>query len=86
MTTLRYKREIRKQAIDRADSHGDGPTVPVIEFDRVFYLRPTSKDSCRVEPWLGLWFIQFFVEVVAEPTASRRRQSDAQEPLFGDGK
>ena len=38
-----YRREIRRQAVDRAESQGDGPIVPINEFDRVFYLRPFPR-------------------------------------------
>ena len=38
-----YRREVRRQAVDRAEFQGDGPIVPVNEFDRVFYLRPYPR-------------------------------------------
>ena len=38
-----YRRDVRRQAIERADRSNDGPIVPVIEFDRVFYLRPPPR-------------------------------------------
>ena len=38
---VEYRRAVRQQAIDRAESHGDGPIVPVVELDRLFYQWPT---------------------------------------------
>ena len=51
-TTVEYRREVRQQAIDGAESSGDGPIVPVIEFDRVFYQRPLANLTST-----GLWSV-----------------------------
>ena len=45
---VEYRRNVRQQALDRAESHGDGPIVPVIEMDRVFYLRPTPRTVAQL--------------------------------------
>ena len=38
-----YRRSVRQQALDRAESRFDGPVVPVIEMDRVSYQQPTPR-------------------------------------------
>ena len=45
---IAYRRSVRQQALDRAESHGDGPVVPVIEMDRVFYQRPTPRTIAQL--------------------------------------
>ena len=38
-----YWRDVRRRAVERAELSGDGPVVPVIEYDRVFYLRSPPR-------------------------------------------
>ena len=45
---VEYRRNVSQQALDRAESHGDGPTVPVMEMDRVFYQRPTQRTVAQL--------------------------------------
>ena len=42
------KHLIRQQALDRAELHGDGPIVPVIELDRVFYQRSSPRTIAQL--------------------------------------
>ena len=53
-----YRREVRRQAVDRAESmgesQGDGPIVPVNEFDRVFYLRQPPRTVAELNYGLVL--------------------------------
>ena len=43
-----YRRNVRQLALDRAESHGDGPIVPVIELDRVFYQRSPPRTIAQL--------------------------------------
>ena len=38
-----YSRDVRRRAVGRAERSRDGPVVPVIEYDRVFYLRSPPR-------------------------------------------
>ena len=50
-----YRREIRRQVL----------IVPNLKVMAPL-CQSVSQDSCRTELWLGLWFIQFIVKVVAQ--------------------
>ena len=45
---LEYRRNVRQLALDCAESHGDGPIVPVIGMDRVFYQRPSPRTLAQL--------------------------------------
>ena len=52
-----YKRDVRRHAVGRAERSCDGLVVPVIAYDRVFYLRPPPRTMADLDYDLisGLW-------------------------------
>ena len=45
---LEDRREVRQLALDRADQHGDGPIVPIVEMDKFFYQKPSPKTIAQL--------------------------------------
>ena len=43
-----YRRDTRQRALDRADQHGDGPIVPIVEMDKFFYQRPSPRTIAQL--------------------------------------
>ena len=40
---VEYRRKARKLAVERAESAGDGPLVPIVEMDKFFYQRTAPR-------------------------------------------
>ena len=85
---LNYRREIRRQAVERADGTNDGPLVPILEYDPRFFARPRPRTIAiwKIPVQLDIWFIQFFVKGIFEHIASRGKWCDIAKPLLGCGK